>query len=147
MFEIVPFQTSDSLQKMRRDMDESFSRFFSKPLAVAGVPAFEFVPAINIKETEKAFEISVEVAGMKPEEIETTLTGDVLTIKGEKKKEKEETKGDYHLTERGFGSFSRSFRLPSQVERDKLKAKCEDGVLNLTLPKSANEKVTKIQIS
>jgi HSP20 family protein len=147
MFEMVPFQGGVSLQKMRKEMEDMWGRLFSPPGAIAKVPAIDFVPAINLKETDEAFEISVEVAGLKPEEIEVALTGDILSIKGEKKEEKEETKGDYHLTERSFGKFSRSFRLPAKVDRAKLEARCKDGVLSLSLPKDAKEDITKIEVA
>lgn len=147
MFEMIPFQGGASLNKMRKEMEDIWSSMFSPPGTTAKVPAIDFMPAINVKETNEAFDISVEVAGLKPEEIEVTLTGDILSIKGEKKEEKEETKGDYHLTERSFGKFSRSFRLPAKVDRAKLEAKCKDGVLYLTLPKDAKEDTTKIEVA
>ncbi|MBI5523898.1 MAG: Hsp20/alpha crystallin family protein [Desulfarculus sp.] len=110
-------------------------RFFSGSLLPVEEKEEGFVPSVDFKETEEGYELSAEVPGLKPEEIEVSLTGDILILKGEKKEEHEETKGDYHLVERRYGSFYRSFRLPSEVERGKLSATHKDGVLRVVLPK------------
>ncbi|MGD8562721.1 MAG: Hsp20/alpha crystallin family protein [Desulfarculaceae bacterium] len=147
MFELVPSVGFSSLGKLRKDMDNLWSRFFdggelSLPRADQGL----FAPAVDVKETDKAIEFRAEIPGLKSEEIEVTLTGDVLTIKGEKKSEHEEEDGDYHLVERRFGSFQRSFRLPMEVNRKELKASHKDGVLTVSLPKKEKEGSTKVQV-
>ena len=146
MFEILPYQGSGSLQRLRRDMDDIWSRFFDSPTSLKTGGEGSFMPLVNLKETDQSIEVTAEVPGLKPEEIEISLAGDLLTLKGEKKEEKEEKKGGYHLVERRFGSFSRSFRLPVEVDRKKVEAKYKDGVLHLTLPKGAKESSTKIKV-
>lgn len=148
MFDLIPYSGFGSVGRLRKDMDDLWKRFFD---AEPGLPAMRgqvsnFLPVVNVKETEEALEVTAEVPGLKPEEIEVSLIGDVLTLKGEKKEEREETKGDYHLVERRFGSFQRSFRLPMEVERDKLSAKHKDGVLSITLPKAKKQTATTIKV-
>lgn len=105
-----------------------------------------FVPSVDFKETEEGYELTAEVPGLKPEEIEVSLTGDILVLKGEKKEEHEESKGGYHLVERRYGSFYRSFRLPLPVERGKLGATHKDGVLRVILPKVKGEEHVKVEV-
>jgi len=145
MFELLPYNAPlRSLGRLRRDMDDLWGRFFE----ASELPAAraDFVPSVNIKETQDAFEVTAEVPGLKPEDIEVTLTGDLLILRGEKKEEREETKGDYHLIERRFGGFQRGFRLPGEVNRQKLQARHKDGVLHVTLPKGDKEKPTTIKV-
>lgn len=147
MFELTPSSGRRPLEKLRKEMDDLFNRFSRPDWPVPwGKESETFVPAMDVKETETAIEVEMEVAGLKPEEIEISLSGDVLTIKGEKKEEREEKKDNYHLVERRFGSFLRSFRLPTAVESDKIEAAQKDGLLRLTIPKSQKEPVTKIAI-
>jgi HSP20 family protein len=93
-------------------------------------------PAVDVVEKETAYEITAELPGMDEKNIELTVADDMLTIKGEKREEREEKKKDYYLSERRFGSFERSFRLPEGVESDKVEASFKKGVLTVTLPKT-----------
>ena len=104
------------------------------------------VPAFDISETEKEYVISGEIPGIEPKDLEVTLTDGILTVKGEKKQESEEKEENYHRVERHYGSFQRSFRLPENIHRDKLDASYKDGVLRLTLPKSEESEVKKIEV-
>jgi HSP20 family protein len=94
------------------------------------------VPAVDITETDKGYEITAELPGMDEKNIEVKLANDGLTIKGEKQEEKEEKKKDYYLHERHFGSFERCFQLPESVDVDKIEAKFKKGLLTVTLPKT-----------
>jgi len=147
MFDLVPHRGTKSLEQLRNEMDQLWKSFFD----TGGLPtvrgeSFSFSPTVDVKESDTSIEVTAEVPGLKPEEIEVTLSGDLLTIKGEKKEEKEEKKGDYHVWERRFGKFSRSFRLPAAVKKDKVEAVHKDGVLKLKLPKEQKEASTKIKI-
>jgi HSP20 family protein len=93
-------------------------------------------PAVDVAEKEKAFEVTAELPGMDATNIDVQCANGMLTIKGEKKEEKEEKKKDYYLSERSYGSFQRSFRIPDGVEIDKIEASFKNGVLTVTLPKS-----------
>ncbi len=93
-------------------------------------------PAVDVAEKETSYEITAELPGMDEKNIELTVADDMLTIKGEKREEKEEKKKDYYISERRFGSFERSFRLPEGVEPEKIEAAFKKGVLTVTLPKT-----------
>ncbi len=106
----------------------------------------EWMPKIDVKETEAEFVINAEVPGMSKEDISITMTDGLLTLSGEKKHEHEEKKGDYHVMERRFGSFKRSFRLPEHVEAEKIDASYKDGVLTISIPKPETVQPKKIEI-
>lgn len=95
------------------------------------------IPAIDLVEAEEAFCIKAELPGMDAKDVELTLSEDMLTIKGEKKAEHEEKEDNYHASERRFRTFSRSFPLPRGVDRDRIDANFEKGVLTVRLPKTA----------
>jgi HSP20 family protein len=106
------------------------------------------VPAIDIAETAKGYEITAELPGIDEKNIEVKYADGTLTIKGEKKDEKEEKKENYYLSERSYGSFQRSFRLPDGVDADKVEASFKNGVLTVTLPRTpeAQKKEKRIEI-
>jgi HSP20 family protein len=94
-------------------------------------------PAVDLVETEKAYEVSAELPGLDEKNIEVKFAYDILTIKGERQEEKEEKKKDYFLHERSFGSFHRVLHVPARIDADKIEATFKKGVLTVTLPKSA----------
>ena len=93
------------------------------------------VPNIDVRETETEFVVEAELPGMDEKDITVTLNNGVLTLKGEKKSEREEKKDDYHLMERNYGSFQRSFQVADTIDADKIKATFEKGVLKVTMAK------------
>lgn len=95
------------------------------------------LPAVDVSETDKAYEIKAELAGMDEKNIDLKVANGILTIKGEKQDEKEEKKKDYYMRERSYGSFERSFEVPDGVDTDKIEATFKKGVLTVTLPKKA----------
>ena len=92
--------------------------------------------AVDIVEKDKAYELTADVPGFDEKNIEIKVVNGSLSIKGERKSEKEEKQKDYYLSEREFGSFERSFPLPEGVDRDKIEASVKQGVLTVTLPKT-----------
>jgi HSP20 family protein len=100
----------------------------------------------DVSETDSEYEISVELPGIDEKDIELGISDGVLTLKAEKKAEREEKKKDYHLTERSYGSVRRSFRIPEGVETDKIKAAFSKGVLEVTLPKTREVKAKQRKI-
>jgi HSP20 family protein len=106
------------------------------------------VPAVDIAETAKGYEITAELPGIDEKNVEVGYADGMLTIKGEKKDEKEEKKENYYLSERSYGSFQRSFRVPDGVDADKVEASFKNGVLTVTLPKTpeAQKKDKRIEI-
>jgi HSP20 family protein len=113
----------------------------------AGTGVFGAAPAVDVTETERAYEITAELPGLDEKNIEVKLAEGVLTIKGEKQEEKEEKKKDYYLQERSFGSFQRAFQVPDGVDTDKIEAAFKNGVLTLTLPKSAEAQKAEKKIA
>jgi HSP20 family protein len=102
-----------------------------------GAAGTALAPAVDVVEKEKEYEISAELPGMDEKNIEIKLSNGTLTIKGEKKEEKEERDKDYYLSERRYGSFLRSFQVPEGVDAAKIEATFAKGVLTVKLPKSA----------
>jgi HSP20 family protein len=109
---------------------------------------FGTAPAVDIAEKDKAYEITAELPGLDENNIEVKVSNGTLTIKGEKKEEKQEEKKDYYLSERRYGSFQRSFQVPQGVDPEKIEASFKKGVLVVTLPKTpeALNKEKKIAI-
>jgi HSP20 family protein len=128
----------DPFVTFRREMDRMFDDFFGsgamRPAAAGWQP---ITPAVDIDETDKEMVVTAELPGVSDKDVEVSLAGDILTIKGEKKAEHEEKNGDATYMERRFGSFSRSLRLPFEVKDEKVDAKFKDGVLTIRLPKPA----------
>jgi HSP20 family protein len=104
-------------------------------------------PAVDIVERENAYEVTAELPGMDESNIDVKAADGMLTIKGEKKEEKEEQKKDHYLSERHYGSFQRSFRIPEGVNADKIEATFSKGVLTVTLPKTAEARKQERKIA
>ena len=105
-------------------------------------------PAVDITESDKAYEVTAELPGMDEKNIAVKVVNGNLTIEGEKQEEKEEKKKDYYLHERLFGSFERSFQVPEGVDADKIEASFKKGVLTVVLPKKpeAQKPAKKIDV-
>ncbi|HAF07197.1 TPA: heat-shock protein [candidate division WOR-3] len=106
-----------------------------------------WTPSMDISETDKEFFVTVELPGLKKEDITLSIDNNVLTIEGERKSEKEEKGKTFHRIERSYGKFYRSVTLPKKVDEDNIKASFKDGLLNITIPKVEKEKVKNIEIS
>jgi HSP20 family protein len=146
MFDLIPWESTKSLSKLRKEMDDLWGRFFGD---VGFQPFAETIwgPSLDVKETKENIIITAELPGLSSKDVEVSISGDLLTLKGEKKKEKEEKDENYHLIERRYGSFSRNIRLPSEVDPQKIRAIHKDGVLTITLPKSEKAKERQIKIN
>jgi len=137
-----PFREMANLSRM---MD----RFFDEPFGEMPVlwrRGDGYNLALDVAEQEDKYIVKASVPGIKPEDVEITLTDNVLTIKGETKDEQETKEENYHLRERRFGSFVRSIALPNSVDADKIEAVNEHGVLTLTLPKAEAVKPKRIEV-
>src|SRR5262245_8296155 len=129
----------DVYTQLHREMNSLFDnawRGFGVP-AVAGDSSSvsQLQPTTDIAETDKEYEVTVELPGIDEKDVEVTLSNGLLLIKGEKKFEREEKKKDYYLSERSFGSFQRSIRVPDGIDPEKVSAAFNKGVLTLKLPK------------
>ncbi len=135
-------------QDLKKEMDRLWQEFFGKSYLPERWEVVEWAPAVDVSETEDEVIVKADLPGVKPEEIEINLVDNVLTIKGEKKRETEEKKENYYRVERYYGSFMRAIQLPSEVDVEKVKAQYKDGVLKVTLPKKpeAKKKLIKVEI-
>jgi len=146
---------------LRRQMDRLFDEFARnlpfggfQPSGSTGVPdvfgaSFGMVPVnFEVSEGEKEIEIAAEVPGMDEKDIDVEVAGGMLTISGEKKSESEKSDKNVYMTERSYGSFRRSFRLPDTVDPDNISAKFDKGVLKVSVPKKAESqsKTRKIAV-
>ena len=130
-----------------------FDRLFNQMLqdawggaAAEGFSGKAWTPSVDIRETQDALVFGIELPGLKKEDVEITIENSILTVAGERKFEKE-TKGEsYHRVERSYGSFSRSFTLPTGVQGDQVEASFDAGLLTIKLPKQEQSKPRKISI-
>jgi HSP20 family protein len=106
----------------------------------------DWVPAVDITEQDDAYLVKMELPGVQKEDVKITLEANALTVRGEKKVEKESNKQNYHRVERSYGSFQRTFTLPSVVKSDKIDAVYKDGILSITLPKADEAKKVQIEV-
>lgn len=130
---------------MQREIDRMFDRFRGGVLD-EGTSNAGIVPAVDIVERENDFLVKVELPGVSKEEVKITIQNDVLTIRGEKKQEKEKKGDTYHRVERSYGVFQRSFTLPASVQPEKIEATHENGVLHLVIPKAEEAKPKEIEV-
>jgi HSP20 family protein len=131
-------EPEDVFSQLHREMNSLFDsawRGFGAPAAAGEASVSQLQPTTDIAETDKEYEVTVELPGIDEKDVEVTLSNGVLSIKGEKKFEREEKKKDYYLSERSFGSFQRSIRVPDGVDAEKVSAAFNKGVLTLKLPK------------
>jgi HSP20 family protein len=137
---------------LQREMNSLFDDFFRgfdiTPRGFFQRGEVGFTPTVDVEENEKEFIIKAEIPGVDEKEIEVTVTDDIVTIKGEKKEEKEDKGKNYYYMERSYGSFNRVIPLSAETESDKAEASFKNGVLNITIPKSqtAKAKATKVPI-
>lgn len=132
---------------LQREMNSLFDEFWRSWGGVpAAMPRATFSPSINVHENAKEYRVSAELPGLTEKDIKVELSGNTLMITGEKKEEHEEKRGTTVYTERSYGSFARSVPLPSTVDRNKVKAQFKNGVLTVTLPKTAQAKAAHKQI-
>jgi HSP20 family protein len=154
MKKLVPFRKKEEsagparheggpFEVLHREMDRLFEDFLG---SFGGAPrwpaphewgAGAIMPRFDVTETDEAVEVKAELPGMDEKDVEVTLDEETLTIKGEKKQEKEEKKRNYYMSELSYGQFHRVVPLPSAIDRDKAKATFKNGVLRLTVPKTA----------
>ena len=143
---------ANPFQFLQREMNRLFDDVLRPDF---GMPMFGrgngeegmLVPRIEMRETDKELRITAELPGVTDKDVDVSLDDDVLTIRGEKKTERKEERENTHLTERSFGMFQRSLRLPYRVEPKEVKASFANGVLTVTMPKNkAQEQARKIPV-
>lgn len=133
------------LTSLRKEMERLFDRFWEGDFPEV-VPVGEWSPRLDLSETKDVLVVRAEIPGIEAKDVQISLQDQVLTIKGEKKQEKEEKDEHHYRMERSHGVFARSLRLPVLVEREKVTAKFKNGVLTITLPKGPSAKETTIPV-
>ena len=145
---VSPSENYRPLSLFNEDCERAFDSFFR------GFEIGSFLsddrslrPNLKFSENEKEIKVTAELPGMGEDDVECTLSGNMLTVKGEKQEEKEEEKKGFYLKERHYGSFMRNFTLPENVDTDKLEAEVSDGVLRVFMPKcEKKQKSRKIEV-
>ena len=144
--ELIPWRPfGGELSPLRTEMDRFWKRFFSEAPFTRTLTE-EWLPSVDISETEDKLFIKVELPGMEAKDVNVSISGDLLTIKGEKRKEEEEKDEHHYCVETYYGSFQRVLQLPVGVQGDKIGAKFDKGVLKVTLPKVEEAKKKEIKI-
>jgi len=119
------------MMSLREAMDRLFDDAFTRPISVSGVSG---MPAVDMFQTNDNVVVKASLPGLKADDVDITITGETLTLRGEFKQENEQKESSYHMREQRFGSFERSILLPTDVEANKAKADFENGILTITMP-------------
>ncbi len=139
-------RTDNPFLSLQSEVDRLFDDF------TRGFPAFgnggsaKMLPTVDVAETDKEIEITAELPGLEERDVQVNVADNILTIRGEKKAEKEEKDKNYRLFERSYGSFERTLELPNGIKADAIKASIAKGVLKVTVPKPAPAQVKKIDV-
>ena len=145
---LIRWRPTRDLLNIRDEVNRLFDNFFTGlPERRRGLLEGEWAPSIDVAETDNEVVVTAELPGVKQDDVDITITDDVLTLKGEKKEEKEVKEKNYHRIERSYGSFQRSVSLPAGVQADKAKATYKDGVLHITVPTAEEAKPKQIKIN
>ena len=132
------------LERMRSEMDRIWDRF-SRDVSSSTFKQ-DWNPSLNLAETEDSLVAELEVPGINPEDINVSVTGEMLTVTGDKKQEANREGKNYHVAERVYGKFSRSVRLPTAVDPDRVQARYKDGILWISMGKTAAVKSKRIEV-
>ncbi|MDD2914400.1 MAG: Hsp20/alpha crystallin family protein [Gallionella sp.] len=138
--------------KELEDVSERLNRIFGRTAAINEssremLAVADWMPSVDISETDTAYLIKGEIPGVKKEDVKVTIQDGMLTIQGERKQEKEDKGKKFHRVECCYGSFMRSFRVPDDADENSVKAEFKDGMLNVTLAKSEKAKPKQINVS
>ncbi|MBD3382843.1 MAG: Hsp20 family protein [candidate division Zixibacteria bacterium] len=142
---LIRWRPYRSMESVQDEVNKVFDSFFGTPAMSGREDAW--TPDVDIIEDKDSITVNVDIPGMKKDDIKVSVHDQSLTIRGERRYEKEDKDKNYHRTERMYGAFSRTFSLPSTVEGDRIKANYKDGVLKIELPKVEEVKPKEIPIS
>jgi len=143
MSNLIRWEPAREMMSLRDAMDRLFDDAFTRPLSLKDAWS---VPAIDMFQTDDEVVVKAALPGIKADEVQINITGEVLTLKGEVKHEEEKKEKAWHIREQRYGSFERSVVLPTDVIADKAKADFENGILTITLPKAEEVKPKVISI-
>jgi len=139
-------EMEDIMNRYQKLMGHSFSPLGFEP--ELDLTKADWQPRVDIAETDKAYTVKAELPAVEKKDVSISIDSGLLTIKGERKQEKEEKGKRFHRTERVYGSFIRSFRFPDDIDEEKIEADFKDGILRISLPKSekAKQKIKSISV-
>ena len=135
----------DPFRDLQRAQDE-MARLFDDRLLSRGGESVGWTPKVDIFEDEEGVALSFELAGVEPKDVDIRFENGVLTLRGERKMEKEDKRDQYHRVELSYGTFTRSFSLPATIDAEKIRAESKNGVLTVHLPKKPEAKPKSIQV-
>ncbi len=144
MSNLIRWEPAREMMTLREAMDRLFDDAFTRPLSLSGNGWS--VPAVDMYQTDNEVVVKAALPGIKSDDVQINVTGEVLTIKGESKQKEETKEKAYHIREQRWGMFERSVVLPTEVVADKAKADFENGILTITLPKADEVKPKIISI-
>lgn len=143
MSNLIRWEPAREMMSLRDAMDRLFDDAFTRPLSIRDGWS---VPAIDMYQTDEEIVVKAALPGIKADEVQINITGEVLTLKGEVKQNEEKKEKAWHIREQRYGSFERSVALPTDVVADKTKAEFENGILTITLPKADEVKPRTITV-
>ncbi len=143
MSNLIRWEPVREMMTLREAMDRLFDDAFTRPISMSAVSS---MPAIDLYQTADEIVVKAALPGLKPDEVQISVTGDVLTLRGEFKQQEEKKEATWHIREQRYGSFERSIMLPTEVQTDKAKADFENGILTISLPKAEAVKPRTINI-
>jgi HSP20 family protein len=133
-----------TLAALREEMNDLMNRFWAGTAEPFGLA--EWAPALDVSESDDAVLVDVEIPGIDPSDLDISVTGDVLTIRGEKRDETGQPGRNFHRVERRYGQFTRTLTLPAAVNADQVEAKARFGILTIRLPKREDAKARRVEI-
>jgi len=143
---IIRWDPFRDMVTLREKMNRLFEDYYPARTEERDIVSSTWAPSVDIYESENELVLTAEVPGIKDDDIEIRLEDNTLTIKGERKFEKETKEENYHRVERSYGSFFRSFTLPAYIEQEKIEAEHENGVLKIKMPKKIEAKSRQVKV-
>ncbi len=143
---LMRYEPWTMLNRLQRELDQTFDRVRGEGEEEGALMQAAWTPAVDIKEEDDRYVVHADVPGVSPEDIEVTAESGTLEIKGSRKHESRTSEAGYTRVERSSGSFYRSFRLPETVDEDNIRARCNNGELEITLPKKEQPGARRITV-
>ncbi len=143
---LAPWSPARDLLKIQDEMNRMVDRFFNPDEFFGSEFSAGWLPSMDVMETKDSFKLTLELPGMKKDDVRITYKDDTLIVEGERKQEEESKDVNYHRVERRYGKFLRSFHIPTQVKSDQIEARFKDGVLTIEVPKTEEVKAKEIPV-
>src|SRR5512146_1389486 len=146
MSNLIRWEPARDMVTLRDAMDRLFDEAFTRPWGLTDGGRGMGLPAVDMYQTDNDVVVKTAIPGIKPEDVQISVTGETLTIKGETREDTDDKQKAYHIREQRWGSFERTLTLPTDVKADKAQAEFENGILTITLPKAEEVKPKTITV-